>query len=112
MPSPNTRSGATRSLVDLAAVVVSVKTAEPQVLVLSRGHAARDQLPSGPLARDHRALEAGLRAWVEQQTRLTLGYVEQLYTFGDLGRLDAGAGDAGHDLSIAYLALVREAKPS
>jgi hypothetical protein len=112
LPSPNTRAGATRSLVDLAAVVVSVTTAEPQVLVLSQGRVERDRLPSGPLARDHRTLEAGLRAWVEQQTQLTLGYVEQLYTFGDLGRLDSAAADAGHDLSIAYLALVRQARPA
>jgi hypothetical protein len=97
-------------LVDLAAVVVSVTTAEPQVLVLAHDKVKRDRLPSGPLAPD-RTLESGLRDLVEQQTQLTLGYVEQLYTFGDLGRLDA-APDASHALSIAYLALVREAKPA
>lgn len=111
MSSPTARPRATRSLVDLAAVVISVATAEPQVLVLARDEVDRDRLPSGPLARDHRTLEAGLRAWVERQTQLTLGYVEQLYTFGDLGRLDASV-DAGHALSIAYLALVREARPA
>lgn len=110
MPSSKLRSTATRFLVDLAAVVISVTTAEPQVLVLEPRELERDWLPSGPLARDHRTLEAGLRAWVEQQTRLPLGYVEQLYTFGDRGRLDSATGD--HDLSIAYIALVREAKPA
>lgn len=107
LPSSKLRSAATRSLVDLAAVIISVTTAEPQVLVLEHGGIGRDRLPSGPLARDHRTLEAGLRAWVEQQTRLSLGYVEQLYTFGDRGRLDSATHD--YDLSIAYLALVREA---
>jgi hypothetical protein len=57
----------------------------------------------------HRTLEAGLRAWVEHQTEQTLGYVEQLYTFGDRDRAEASASD-GHALSIAYLALVREAR--
>jgi len=53
-------------------------------------------------ARD-RSLQAGLRAWVERQTRLPLGYVEQLYTFADGSR---GAGQ--HVISISYLGLTRE----
>ena len=40
--------------------------------------------PFDPLA--HRTFEIGLRAWVEAQTGLAVGYVEQLYTFGDRGR--------------------------
>jgi hypothetical protein len=63
-------------------------------------------LPFGPFdpAR-HRTLEAGLRGWVEQQTGLRLGYVEQLYTFGDRGRrMEAGASNS-HEVSIGYLAL-------
>ena len=110
MPTLHTRPSDTRSHVDLVAVVVSVTIAEPKVLVLVPGETDRDRMPSGSLGRDHRTLEAGLRAWVERQTRLTLGYVEQLYTFGDLGRLDASEGGTKHDLSIAYLALVREAE--
>jgi hypothetical protein len=46
-----------------------------------------------------------LRAWVERQTRLPLGYVEQLYTFADRDR--AGA-TAQHVISISYLGLTRE----
>jgi len=58
---------------------------------------------------EHRTLEVGLRAWVERQTAQKLGYVEQLYTFGDRDRVeDARAGRA---LTVAYLALVREARP-
>jgi hypothetical protein len=110
---PVKRATAKGSTVDLAAVVISVAGKEPQVLVLSGANGERDRLPSGPLAPDHRTLEAGLRSWVEQQTHLTLGYVEQLYTFGDRGRLSSGAQPAAaHDLSIAYLALVREARPA
>src|SRR3979409_1721527 len=61
--------------------------------------------PFDPLA--HRTFEIGLRAWVEAQTRLTVGYVEQLYTFGDRGG-HAGPGDTGaHMVSIGSLALTR-----
>ena len=50
-----------------------------------------------------------MRSWVERQTAQKLGYVEQLYTFGDRDRVeDARAGRA---LTVAYLALVREARP-
>ncbi|HEY4891276.1 MAG TPA: NAD regulator, partial [Reyranella sp.] len=44
---------------------------------------------------------------VEAQTGLTVGYVEQLYTFGDRGR-HARPGDTGaHMVSVGYLALTR-----
>ncbi len=92
--------------IDLSAAVLAVTQEAPRVLAV-RG-AERPALPSGPLESDHRTLEAGLRAWVERQTNQTLNYVEQLYTFGDLDRQDAGA----RALSVAYLALVREARPA
>lgn len=95
--------------VDLSAVIVAVTQDEPRVLAI-RGDEF-DALPSGPLEARHRTLEAGLRAWVETQTRQALGYVEQLYTFGDSGR---GVGARGNTrvLSIGYLALVQEAQPA
>lgn len=92
--------------IDLSAAVVAVTAEEPRVLALNGGE--RPALPSGPLEAAHRTLEAGLRAWVERQTNQKLNYVEQLYTFGDLDRQDAGA----RALSVAYLALVREARPA
>ena len=47
-----------------------------------------------------------------EQTELKLGYVEQLYTFGDRGR-HAMLGDVGpHVLSIGYLALTRVSEES
>jgi len=109
MPVKRTDEGqeSARSLVDLVAVVVSASPEAPKVLVVT-GADRRDQLPAGSLAPHHRTLEAGLRTWVEQQTQLRLGYVEQLYTFGDAGRIGA---EARHDLSVAYLALVRDANP-
>jgi len=59
-----------------------------------------------------RTLELGLRRWVREQTGLALGYVEQLYTFGDRNR-DPSEGEGGpRVISVAYLALVREGRPS
>ena len=55
----------------------------PSMIAAARG------LPSGPLQSQHRTLEMGLRTWVAEQTQLTLGYVEQLYTFGDRDRAEA-----------------------
>ncbi len=77
---------------------------------------AVEALPSGPLEAEHRTLEIGLRSWVERQTSQRLGHVEQLYTFGDRDRaMGDGAGDASLALPalvVAYLALVREARPA
>src|ERR1044072_573769 len=60
--------------------------------------------PCDPLA--HRTFEIGRRAWVEAQTGLRVGYVEQLYTFGDRGR-HGGPADVAHTVSVGYLALTR-----
>lgn len=96
--------------IGLAAAILSVtgNGNEPVVLTVREGAGgtASDGLPSGPFTPlDHRTLEIGLRSYVASQTGLDLGYVEQLYTFGDRGR-HAKPGDAGpHVVSIGYLAL-------
>ncbi len=95
--------------VDLTAVVVAVTDGEPRVLtVRPSSDTGLDRLPSGPLEPGHGTLEQGLRAWVEQQTGQSLGYVEQLYTFGDEARRGLLPSGAARVLSIGYLALVRE----
>ena len=86
---------------DLIAVLVAVTDGEPRVLTIQDERA----LPSGPFQLAHRSLQSGLRAWVERQTRLPLGYVEQLYTFADRDR--AGAA-AQHVISVSYLGLTHE----
>ena len=86
---------------DLVAVLVAVTAGEPRVLTIQDGCA----LPSGPFEPGHRSLQSGLRAWVEQQTRHPLGYVEQLYTFADRDRARDGAARA---ISVSYLALTQE----
>ena len=96
--------------IGLTAAIVGIDGNEPLILNASAeddGKLAR--LPFGPFdAVAHRTFEMGLRAWVAEQTGLQLGYVEQLYTFGDRGR-HAEAGDTTHLVSIGYLALTRAA---
>lgn len=84
---------------ELVAVLAAVSQGQPRVLTTRGGEA----LPAGPFQMVHRSLQAGLRAWVENQTQHSLGYVEQLYTFADRER-----SEAAHVLSISYLGLTRE----
>ncbi|HTV88576.1 MAG TPA: hypothetical protein VME41_06125 [Stellaceae bacterium] len=103
--------------IGLSAVIVAASAQEPRVLTLrpAAGSAAGggiEALPSGPLEAEHRTLEVGLRAWVERQTGQRLGYVEQLYTFGDRDRAADETALALPALVVAYLALVREAGPA
>lgn len=94
-------------LIGLSAAIVSVQEERPRVLVVNRGDGA-DALPFGnfdPLT--HRTLESGLRNWVQEQTGVQLGYVEQLYTFGDRGRHLARLGEGPRVVSVGYLALTR-----
>lgn len=92
--------------VGLTAAIVAVRGDEPLIQIAPGGPEAA--LPSGPFNPVlHRTFEIGLRAWVTQQTGAPLGYVEQLYTFGDRGR-HARAGDRDpHIVSVGYLALTR-----
>ncbi len=65
-------------------------------------------LPSGPFdPLNHRTFEIGLRAWVAAQTGAPVGYVEQLYTFGDRGRHSGAGSRDPHEVSVGYLALTR-----
>ncbi|MBV8578420.1 MAG: hypothetical protein JOZ58_25725, partial [Acetobacteraceae bacterium] len=85
---------------DLIAVLAAVTAQDPRTLTIQNGSV----LPSGAFQSSHRSLQAGLRAWVERQTRQPVGYVEQLYTFADRNRADA----SGHRvISISYLGLMR-----
>jgi hypothetical protein len=94
--------------IGLTAAIVAVEEGEPAILVAGDGEKSepRAGLPFGPFdPLAHRTFEIGLRAWVEAQTGLRVGYVEQLYTFGDRGR-HAGPADVGpHMVSVGYLAL-------
>ncbi len=102
-------------VIGLSAVVVAIRDGEAVVLTVRphdplTGEASTlAGLPFGPFDPDgHRTFELALRAFVTEQTRFDLGYVEQLYTFGDKGRdaplADVGAG-AARVISVGYLAL-------
>ncbi|QUD88092.1 NUDIX hydrolase [Phenylobacterium montanum] len=105
----------TAIVIGLSAVVVAIRRNEAVVLTV-RPHDSRTRetsalagLPFGPFDPDgHRTFELALRAFVTEQTRFELGYVEQLYTFGDKGRdaprAEVGAGGA-RVISVGYLAL-------
>ena len=96
--------------IGLTAAIVTVEGEEPAILVAGDGSkgATRAGLPFGPFdAPAHRTFEIGLRAWVRAQTGLTVGYVEQLYTFGDRGRHARPDDTGAHIVSIGYLALTR-----
>ncbi len=107
-------------VVELGAVAVTVSDQSPRFLVRQEGSlkaaqarfvrrgfdVAGDALPSGQFdPEEHRTLEIGLRAFVYQQTGVRLGYVEQLYTFGDRGRHPVEREGGHRVLSVGYLAL-------
>ncbi len=101
-------------VIGLSAVIIAVEEDETVVLTV-KPHDPRASAPStvaglpfGPFDPQVRTFELSLRAFVAEQTGLDLGYVEQLYTFGDEGRdaplADIGAG-AARVISVGYLAL-------
>jgi len=91
--------------IGLNGVIVAVTRRVPRVLVLR----ATDALPFGPFdPEDDRTLELGLRRWVRRLTGTDVGYVEQLYSFGNRDRDPREREGGPRVVSIAYLALMRE----
>ncbi|MEI9905757.1 MAG: NAD regulator [Asticcacaulis sp.] len=100
--------------IELSVVVVTVKAGEALVLCLNLPQKGGPSdggpayaLPSGPFAPDsHRTFDLALRAFVHEQTGFDIGYVEQLYSFGDEGRETLHSdGDTRRVISVGYLAL-------
>ena len=105
-----------RVVVGLNAVIFAAGDSELQVLVTKSLDGGQAALPFGPFDPEgHRTFEIGLREWVRGQTGFELGYVEQLYTFGDRGREAPVAALAGAEdarvISVGYLGLTPEARP-
>ncbi|MEP0943533.1 MAG: NAD regulator [Rhizobiaceae bacterium] len=98
--------------IGLHAAVIAVEDGMPLYLAVPGKNPSGDVLdglPFGPYQPEqHRTLDTGLRSWVENQTRLSLGYVEQLYTFGDTGRMQGNSGLSQSFVSVGYLALVHK----
>ncbi len=107
-------TGAGSTLILLNAVILAVTAEVPRFLL--RPHAdltppdPGPALPYGPFEPiHHRTLEIALRGWVTEQTSMPIGYVEQLYTFGDRYRDPRELAGGPRVISVGYLALVREA---
>jgi hypothetical protein len=89
----------------LDAVVVSMHDETPRVLTVEGGAAPR--LPAGPFVPERdRTLELAARRLIVEQTALRVGYLEQLYTFGDRYRDPREAAGGPRLVSVGYLALV------
>ncbi|MBN8553552.1 MAG: NAD regulator [Caulobacterales bacterium] len=104
-----------RVAIELSAVVMAPLDGETAVLTVHGPDHALSGLPAGPFdPASDRTFELALRSFVARQTGLAMGFVEQLYTFGDAGREtpQARAGVEGDDrvVSIGYLALAPAAK--
>jgi hypothetical protein len=116
-------------VIGLNAVIITITEDQPRVLTVSTvedgpiegggralsagGTEGRAGLPSGPLdPAGDRTLELALRRWVQSSAGVELGYVEQLYTFGDRFRDPRELGGGPRVVSAAYLALTREIAPS
>ncbi len=102
-------------VIGLSVVIVAYDGKKPRVLTTRRERNLA-ALPFGAFdPQSHRTFELALRGWVKEQTGFQLGYVEQLYTFGDRDREspDAALFDAAEDariISVGYLALTQEAE--
>lgn len=95
----------------LSAVIVAVGEDGPLVLTTRAASGAPAGLPFGAFdPAGDRTLELSMRRFVREQTGFTIGYVEQLYTFGDRGREAPLPDAAGADrvISVGYLALTPE----
>lgn len=98
-------------VIGLSAVIVAAEEDVASVLV-ARDAGGALALPSGPFdPHADRTFELALRAFARAQTGFEMGYVEQLYTFGDRGRespradMGASAASDARIVSVGYLAL-------
>ncbi len=118
-------------VIGLNAVIVAIIEEQPKVLIvqhtpetLTAQHETltdralphddrHEALPFGPFyPLKHRTLESGLRSWVEEQTNHEIGYVEQLYTFGNEGRDPREEAGGPRLVSVSYVALVQDTAPT
>ncbi len=111
-PSRGSRPIPPAVVLDLSAVIATVTAGQPRVLLVEgndKGDSQRPRLPFGPFDPEgDRTMEEGLRRWVADQTGLNLGFVEQLYTFGDRFRDPSERAGGPRPISVGYVALVRQ----
>lgn len=95
-------------LLSLDAVIVAVTDEAPRILCIDAG-LDQPSLPTGLFNHEqHPTIERGLRHWVREQSGVELGYVEQLYTFGDRYRDPRERSGGARVVSVAYLTLLHE----
>jgi hypothetical protein len=101
-------------VIGLNAVIVSMVNQSPCVLIVPETSIDKEydplmpvgSLPFGPFDPvQDRTMEIGLRSWVKAQADINIGYVEQLYTFGDRGRHPHEEEDGPRMISVGYLGL-------
>jgi hypothetical protein len=102
-----------RIVIGLTAVILALNGERPGALSVQDGPEALAALPFGPFDPEaHRTFELAMRAFVRAQTGFEIGYVEQLYTFGDRGREAPRPHLADRSparvVSVGYLALTAE----
>ena len=110
-PSSDTQIGVR---IGLSAVIIALHQREAVVLTTHAPDGA-PALPFGPFdpVKD-RTFELALRDFVTQQTGFQLGFVEQLYTFGDFGRASPRATPGpvrAREVSVGYLTLTPDSTP-
>ncbi len=86
----------------MSATLISVRQGTPNLYLQQT---ELPKLPCGPLADDDPTLERGVRRLLEELVDQDVGYIEQLYTFGDLVRSRI-APRGFRTLSLAYLGLM------
>lgn len=98
--------------IGLNAVIFAVNEDTAKVLILpndERTAERSDSLPFGPFEPEKdRTLDLGMRRWIHELTGLGVGYVEQLYTFGNRFRDFTEFKGGARVLSVSYMGLMQE----
>ncbi len=96
-----------RPAVTVDCVVFALDLDELKVLLIQRDHdphAGFWAIPGG-FVDENESLEGAARRELEEETGLRIGFLEQLYTFGEVGR-----DPRGRVITVAYWALVRRSR--
>ena len=109
LAAPYAVAGADAVAVALTGAVLAVRAAEPVVAVIPAERAGDESLPCGTfLPGEHRTLEGGVRSWVQAQTGVELGFLEQLCTLGARSRAEHRPARTSSPSAISPLSAPRQ----